>query len=178
LNAIPRPGFGCRVPSSVRARVNGSFHDVSPISLTAFSDGLSNTAILSERALSPLRDVELDDGPAFDRYGWACSGNWGDTLASTFFPPNLFKKISDKTRVDPFFAASSLHPGGVNCLMGDGSVRFIKDSISTWPYDPSSGSPQGATTDAQGAWTQLPPQGVWQSLATRSGGEVIPADAY
>ena len=28
--------------------------------------------------------------------------------------------------------ADSYHPGGVNCLMGDGSVRFIKETINSW----------------------------------------------
>ncbi len=178
VQAIPRPGSGCRVDPSVLAQVNGSFNDLSPLSMATFSDGLSNTMILSERVLSPLRDVESSGGPAYDRFGWVISGNWGDTLVSSFFPPNLYKKISGKSGVESFFAASSLHPGGVNALMGDGSVRFIKDSISTWPYDPTSGYPQGARVNAQGAWRQLPPYGVWQSLATRSSGEAIPADAY
>jgi prepilin-type processing-associated H-X9-DG protein len=30
--------------------------------------------------------------------------------------------------------ASSRHPGGVNCLMGDGSVRFVRETVdlTTW----------------------------------------------
>jgi prepilin-type N-terminal cleavage/methylation domain-containing protein/prepilin-type processing-associated H-X9-DG protein len=53
----------------------------------------------------------------------------------------------------PTFAAitaRSYHPGGVNVLMGDGSVRFIKDSIA------------GST---------------WRGLETVSGGEVISNDS-
>jgi prepilin-type N-terminal cleavage/methylation domain-containing protein len=46
---------------------------------------------------------------------------------------------------------SSYHPGGVNVLIGDGSVRFIKDSIAL---------------------------NVWQGLGTRNGGEVISASDY
>jgi prepilin-type N-terminal cleavage/methylation domain-containing protein/prepilin-type processing-associated H-X9-DG protein len=48
-------------------------------------------------------------------------------------------------------ASRSWHPGGVNVLLADGSVRFIKNSIS----------PQS-----------------WWSLGTKSGGEVISADSY
>jgi len=47
--------------------------------------------------------------------------------------------------------ADSYHPGGVNCLMGDGSVRFIKDSVNGQ---------------------------AWRALGTIAGGEVISADAY
>lgn len=47
--------------------------------------------------------------------------------------------------------ASSLHPGGVNVCMTDGSVRFIKDTIN---------------------------QGTWAALGTRQGAEVLSADSY
>jgi prepilin-type processing-associated H-X9-DG protein len=46
---------------------------------------------------------------------------------------------------------SSYHPGGVNVLMGDGAVRFIRDGVS------------------------LP---TWRALATRNGGEVISSEGY
>ena len=33
-----------------------------------------------------------------------------------------------------FYSARSNHPGGVNALMADGSVRFINDSVNTATY--------------------------------------------
>ncbi|MDG3007837.1 DUF1559 domain-containing protein [Paludisphaera mucosa] len=48
-------------------------------------------------------------------------------------------------------AARSYHAGGVNTAFCDGSVKFIKDSIS------------------------LP---TWQALGTRAGGEIVSADAF
>ena len=50
-----------------------------------------------------------------------------------------------------FVNAQSNHPGGVNVLFADGSVRFIKDSIN--------------------------PQ-TWMALGTRANGEVISSDSY
>jgi prepilin-type N-terminal cleavage/methylation domain-containing protein/prepilin-type processing-associated H-X9-DG protein len=47
--------------------------------------------------------------------------------------------------------ANSNHPGGVNTAMGDGSVRFIKDSVN---YQ------------------------TWWALGTRGGGEILSADSY
>ncbi|MGP0065877.1 MAG: H-X9-DG-CTERM domain-containing protein [Isosphaeraceae bacterium] len=48
-------------------------------------------------------------------------------------------------------SANSLHPGGVNVCFADGSVHFVKSSVSLQ---------------------------VWWGLGTRSGGEVIGSDAY
>jgi prepilin-type processing-associated H-X9-DG protein len=57
------------------------------------------------------------------------------------------------TFVGPTGAAppSSNHPGGVNLALADGSVRFIKDSVSLQP---------------------------WWGLGTRAGGEVVSSDQY
>jgi prepilin-type processing-associated H-X9-DG protein len=49
------------------------------------------------------------------------------------------------------FKASSRHPGGVNCLFMDGSVRFIADEIDL---------------------------NVWRALSTRAGGELSETSAF
>jgi len=49
------------------------------------------------------------------------------------------------------FGSRSFHPGGVNTLFADGSVRFIKDSVN---------------------------QNAWWAIGTRAGGEVVSSDAY
>jgi hypothetical protein len=178
VNAIPTVGTNCQVAPSVLAQANGSFSDLSPIRLSSFSDGLSLTAIVTERALSPLREITDSSGSGYDRYGWLIAGNWGDTLVTCFYPPNMYRKASISGNLSHFFAASSLHPGGLNLLAGDGSVRFIKDSAQSWPFDAQSGTPTGASQTGQGAWINLPASGVWQALATRNGGEVISTDSF
>jgi prepilin-type processing-associated H-X9-DG protein len=47
--------------------------------------------------------------------------------------------------------ASSFHPGGVNVGFCDGSVKFVKDSVSLQ---------------------------TWAAIATRGGGEVVSADSF
>jgi prepilin-type N-terminal cleavage/methylation domain-containing protein len=47
--------------------------------------------------------------------------------------------------------ASSYHPGIVNAVMGDGSVKAVKESIA---------------------------QATWMALSTRAGGEVVSSDSY
>jgi prepilin-type processing-associated H-X9-DG protein len=56
-----------------------------------------------------------------------------------------------ETSASAFVGAGSKHPGGMNALFADGSIRFIKRTIS--------------------------PGRLW-SLMTRDGGEVFPADRY
>jgi len=138
----------------------------------------SLTIFVAEKATAKFRKLDGVDPLLFSRYGWYFSGNMGDTLFTTFYPPNMDMKVAALAGPRQTFAASSLHPGGVNLLLGDGSVRFVKDTIDTWPFDQLTGQPVGATLNANGWWDGLPPFGVWQKLSTRAGGEAIDSSAY
>jgi len=91
--------------------------------------------------------------------------NWlyGDqaiTLFNTVVPPSStqYKWTSCRGNCagcwpdgSQYVNAASNHSGGVNVLMGDGSVKFIKSSIA---------------------------QNTWWSIGTRASGEVVGSDAY
>jgi prepilin-type processing-associated H-X9-DG protein len=67
--------------------------------------------------------------------------------------------------------ATSEHPGGLNVLFCDGGVVFIPDSVSSWPLDPG-GKPNGSSVSSPGRiWSNLPSHGIWQAMATRTGGD-------
>ncbi len=158
------------------AAADGVFSDVSPISFASIQDGLSNTVFFSERATAYLQALTPVDPTIFNRCGWYFMGDLNDTLFLSFYPPNMPRKVGAVAGFNQASAASSLHPGGVNCLFGDGSVRFIKDTISTWPYDLATGWPLGATEGPGGHWNNLPARGLWQAISTRNGGELISVD--
>jgi prepilin-type N-terminal cleavage/methylation domain-containing protein/prepilin-type processing-associated H-X9-DG protein len=172
VNAVPTPSNSCQVPAPLAAQANGSIGDTSPVSMASILDGLSNTMFVTEKANGSGQRAKPRP------YGWYVSGNWGDTLITTFYPPNTANSISSAGGVTHVFSASSAHRGGVNALLGDGSVRFIRDSIQTWPFDSLTGLPLGAVETAGGWWVGTPPPGVWQALATRAGQEVIDASNY
>jgi prepilin-type N-terminal cleavage/methylation domain-containing protein/prepilin-type processing-associated H-X9-DG protein len=177
VNALPRPSNGCQVGGPLRNQANGSFCDLSPITLASIGDGLSQTLFVTEKATTTFLALDAVDPVISSTSGWWTTGNWGDTLMTTFYPPNMFKKVSALAGFAQTAAASSLHPGGVNALMGDGAVRFIKETVQSWPFDPATGNPAGASLDPGGGWWErVPPAGVWQALATRGGGEVITSD--
>lgn len=161
-----------------RAQANGVFNDVAPIRLAQVTDGLSHTLFVTEKATAFFRDLDAVDPTIFNRQGWYVSGNWGDTLMTTFYPPNMPLKVAPGAGDAHAFAASSLHPGGFNALMGNGAVRFVRETIDSWPFDPISGNPCGASRHPDGWWRDLPRGGVWQALATRNGGEAVSADDF
>jgi prepilin-type processing-associated H-X9-DG protein len=87
---------------------------------------------------------------------WA-HGAIAQTLFNTVVTPNLQQtqwthcSFTSTTSLGTYSNADSLHAGGVNTLMADGSVRFIKESIN---------------------------QRTWWALGTKAGGEVVSADSY
>ncbi len=86
-------------------------------------------------------------------------GSLGMTMFNTIVPPNSTQYKWGDCRYtsggypnDATFAnTSSNHSGGVNVLMADGSVRFIKNSINQY---------------------------TWWSLGTRANGEVLSSDSF
>ena len=176
--AQPLPSNHCIVPSSVFVQCNGVFNDVSPIRLASVSDGLSNTIFMTEKATAILQELNALNPKYAAQHGWYVTGNWGDTLITALYPPNACDKVAGGSMTAWTNSASSMHPGGLNVLMGDGSVRFLEDTIQTWPFNTISGNPAGASQNGQGAWVNLPPSGVWQALATRNGGEAVGSDGY
>jgi len=134
----------------------------------AVSDGMSQTVFLAEVLQGDPGDVRglvWSSLPGASNYVsglppnglkhlWL--GDGGDALPSSLCVDDPGRKlpcVGDPANAAfrDYAGARSRHPGGVNALLGDGSVRFIKDTI-----------------------TPL----VWVALHSIAGGEVVGADAY
>ncbi len=81
---------------------------------------------------------------------WAL-GRLDATLYNHYLPPNADRPDCLGVISVGWKTARSYHPGGVNMLFCDGSVRFVKDTINLQ---------------------------TWRALATRNGREVISADQF
>ena len=135
------------------------------------TDGLSNTAALSERLTNNNRDsnsvpssdrrraIQRSEGPyeSLDKIRRACEvgGELVRNAEAKFYthimPPNGNSCTNGRiTSFEPRrgrpFSASSLHDGGVNLGLCDGSCRFINDSIDST---------------------------VWMAIGTRAGSESL-----
>ncbi|WP_165067419.1 DUF1559 family PulG-like putative transporter [Paludisphaera rhizosphaerae] len=163
---------------------NASFQ---PVKISSITDGTSNTILYGEHAHSRLVPAGAADYVKYGTNMWI-SGDWGDTAFSTFFPPNYFKDSAQADqsrnpgappnkfpRGNNFSnTAASNHSGGANFAFCDGSVRFIKNSVSSW--NPASVTTSGSSSNW--VYTTTSQMGVFQALGTRAGGEIVSADAY
>jgi prepilin-type processing-associated H-X9-DG protein len=178
---------------------NGPFYENANVTPARVTDGLSNTAAVSETIRSTSSSTYLTDpkgvflvtgnnsttGPALTSdadYASLCLSlpasttqfqatkgvRWhygapGHSLYNHLRVPNdpmpdCRGGLPHSTRSDPLWtflslnvATRSKHPGGVNTLMADGHVQFMKNSINVL---------------------------IWQGLGSMNGGEIISADAY
>jgi len=192
---------GCRYNFDAapgQQQMNGLAYMLSHVGLAHITDGTSNTFLFAERAHGKFTPGDQIS------WNWWTSGNFGDTMFTTFYGMNVFQKppfnvnlgavCSADGGADEFVSSpGSFHPGGANFGFCDGSVKFLKDSVSSWTINPASiGTPAapsntctpiGVTCNAaypNKTYTVLPGTaiGILQQLSTRAGGEVISADQY
>jgi prepilin-type N-terminal cleavage/methylation domain-containing protein/prepilin-type processing-associated H-X9-DG protein len=153
---------------------NGIFAQT-PVRPGDITDGLSNTTAFSESLLGNGQLPGGGSAPTDPRYlvlevpgggdptPAACgsmSGTWNprrgeqwinghyeQTLYNHYYAPNATTwDCGNASHNKGLTSARSFHTGGVNVLLADGSVRFVRDSVA------------------------LP---AWRGMATRTGGEVL-----
>ena len=111
--------------------VDGPTADVK-VTFASITDGTSNTMCISEKFQQPVRYLSGDGN---DDQGWCCG--WDpDIVRMAVMPPRQDFNFPSNGASDPrswngdnwaqvAFGVGSPHPGGVNVLFGDGSVRNI-----------------------------------------------------
>ena len=88
------------------------------------TDGTSNTLMVGERAV----DVSHS-------WGWTLTGNEGDSLIGTGVPIwNKTLTVASGYDWQNSVTFSSWHSGGAQFLLGDGTVKFISNSIDATTY--------------------------------------------
>ena len=145
-------GYDPMRPTSAEMSVNV---DSTGMTNGAWNDAIPNVYYAACRVMNPYLPTSN-----FNTSGSISSGEfWWDGHYETgqynhIMTPNTWScddAANDWVNDGGASAPSSHHPGGVNLLFADGSVRFIKDSIN--------------------------PQ-TWWALGSRNGGEVLSSDGY
>jgi len=146
--------YNCPANTTWAANVQGAFNNDVSVTFAQMRDGTSNTFFGGEAK-------QINCSSSFGPY-WG-SGTHTSTHMRAYYPtdpvngplwlPNAkYPGCNGPIGTLPYaWGAGSRHPGGLNMVLADGSVRFIKDTISTY---------------------------VWWGLTTIGGGEVLSNDSY
>jgi prepilin-type N-terminal cleavage/methylation domain-containing protein len=120
------------------ASLGGVFYMNSHMTPADISDGLSNTAFVSEICAVPGTDIRgvlhYPEGPIY-HHNYTPNSSNPDLIRSSAcvnveYAPCDPSNSSSYNGRNILMTARSHHPGGVGLLLGDGSVRFVSDSTS------------------------------------------------
>jgi prepilin-type processing-associated H-X9-DG protein len=161
------------------AAMNGVIFSSGTVRLAEVTDGTGTTLLFAE---TPYGKIPNDQG---NRSGsrWWHSGYTADTMVEAYYPVNGVTGVpyNNDTYENWIMAVGSFHPGGAHVGFCDGSVRFVKDSIQSVPFDPKTGDVPAFRRDKATDLFSLAPGaqlGVWQKLSTRNFGDVVGTDAF
>jgi prepilin-type N-terminal cleavage/methylation domain-containing protein len=161
----PMPAGGYALGKSNYPGSNGNEGDTGFFGLNSktgmrdISDGLSNTFMVGER-------TSLKPNQTLQPYAAVWAGRGGNDEPSALTKNFIYRATTlwkmntgfTNTSVDiPEEAYSSMHPGGAQFALGDGSVRFVSESIEWTPIN-----------------TPLNQLGTYNRLGRRNDGNPIP----
>jgi prepilin-type N-terminal cleavage/methylation domain-containing protein len=118
-------------------------------SMSSITDGSSNTAVVTEYHTRTHNTRRTFWSYAYNTYSLGTSVDQTRSLIPSFDQCAAAPGLDGSNLCKRGFG--SLHPGGLNALMGDASIRFIKQSIN---------------------------MKNWMALATIQGGEILSSDSY
>ncbi|WP_425616276.1 DUF1559 domain-containing protein [Anatilimnocola sp. NA78] len=123
-----------------------------PIRFKQITDGLSNTFLGGESPFSVVGVCTICDrmyGYSYDvdaANAASGSGDFSEVVCSTFYKMNLSMAKGTASGNERELSFGSYHPGGCMMYLGDGSVRFVTESIDL---------------------------NIWKAVGSRDGGESL-----
>jgi len=134
----------------LRGMFSYRIREIPAVKIATITDGTSNTLLVGETIPAQVADSNFWDHNGCT-LGTTVPINWV-TLRPVCSDGNTFGSADWQCRYSyASKGAKSKHPGGANFAFGDGSVRFLKNSINLATYC---------------------------GLGSRAGGEVVSSDQY
>lgn len=153
--------------ATTNSRGLGPLFSNSRVRMRDVSDGLSNCLLIGERMGG------VDEGIPSNGYFTASQTFWAggvhfQTLSSAYYRPNKCDRDTPQADLDGCVGNfSSWHPGGLNVVLMDGSVRFISENIDSADETDIDAIPSMTGSGRRNVY------GIWQALCDINDGMVI-----
>ncbi len=140
--------YNCQAwPTGTNGGSGSGADQIMPLALASLNTYITTCNALKQTAQTAPPSTQENDRGSFWSEGRLPQG----PLTTMLTTPNATSADCDYVAGTGMFAMRSRHSGGINMLMCDGSVRFVKNSIN---------------------------QLTWWAIATKASGEVIDASSF